>query len=141
MSRTALIAASVGPLLLALAWGAWNARQLQLFLRNHPELSSSWDLAAFKRMAAAQMRAALIQIALLLAPFGAFAWGLHRGILRWSDLGLVLIPVFLVGLLGAAIRGVEKRVQTLPANDPLLAAERDAVVKCWKTKPLPNWTD
>ena len=137
--RTVLIAAIV----LLPAAGAVNAvihgRLLSQFVRDTPAIRTYQDLLNFERMVARQMYAALMQILLLALPGLLFAVGLIRKILGPGDFLYILAPAGIIMVMGIAFKGIEKRAQALPAEDPVLEERRQHIIKTWISKPFPDW--
>ena len=123
----------------ALFNAALHGRRLEDFLSKTPRLESSRDLEAFKRLAAGQMRAALVQAALLAPPPLCFFWGVTTGALAPSDFVWVLLPSIIVIFFARSIRGLERRAWSIEANGETLTAQRDHVVRTWRTRALPDW--
>jgi len=86
-----------------------------------------------------QMYAALVQIALLVAPGVVFVVGLVRGVLSVDDILYVVLPSFVILALGAAFKKLENRVRSIPVSDPILEERREHIVRVWNTKPFPDW--
>jgi hypothetical protein len=119
----------------------WSWRQLSRFLDQHPRLCAEADLKAFRAVARQQMYLALVQIGVLASPWVVFGTGLALGALERFE-AVYSIGAFAIVLLGGlGLRGVEKRVQSVPATGPELTLARDAVVRTWRVKPLPDWDD
>jgi hypothetical protein len=137
--RTVLIAAIV----LLPAAGAVNAvihgRLLSQFVRDTPAIRTYQDLLDFERMVARQMYAALMQILLLALPGLLFAVGLIRKILGPGDFLYILAPAGIIMVMGIAFKGIEKRAQAIPAEDPVLEERRQHIIKTWISKPFPDW--
>ena len=116
-----------------------QGNNLKEFLDRTPEFASMLDIGNFKRVAGQQMRAALVQAALLLVPPGCFFWGLMAGSLSPGDFVWILLPSVIVILVARSFRKLELKAWSLPADSDDLAAERDRIVRTWKTKALPDW--
>ena len=113
--------------------------QLKAFLQRTPAIDSSRHIVDLEKVVARQMYAALVQIALLVAPGVVFIVGLVRGVLSVGDVLFVVLPSVGILALGLAFRTVENRVKSIPVNDPVLAERRDHIIKVWNTKPFPDW--
>ncbi len=137
--RTILLTAILLGPVAALINSGIQARHLREFLTRTPSLESAVDLDAFRRLAGRQMRAALVQIVLLAAAPVCFGWGVLQGHLGAGDFVWVLLPAVVVILVSRSIRRLELRAWSLPATDPGLTAERDRIVRVWRTKALPDW--
>jgi Na+/H+ antiporter NhaC len=124
---------------LGIVWTAVFGWQLKRFCDRTPEIRSVQDLEAFKRVVAAQMYAALIQIVILMAPWGIFGYGLLNDRLQMSDAIYLTFPYVLVGIGGLLMKRVEQRAKNLPVSDPDLLRSRDAVVQSWVKRALPDW--
>lgn len=116
-----------------------QGNNLKEFLDRTPQFASMLDIENFKRVAGQQMRAALVQAALLLVPPGCFFWGLMAGSLSPGDFVWILLPSVIVILVARSFRKLELKAWSLPADSDDLAAERDRIVRTWKTKALPDW--
>jgi hypothetical protein len=116
-----------------------QGNNLKEFLDRTPEFASMLDIENFKRVAGQQMRAALVQAALLLVPPGCFFWGLMTDSLSPGDFVWILLPSVIVILVARSFRKLELKAWSLPADSDDLAAERDRIVRTWKTKALPDW--
>ncbi len=116
-----------------------HRRQLTSFLRQTPAIVTYQDIVAFEKTVARQMYAALLQIALLVAPWIVFGYGYVRDVLTFDDLGLVIAPSFVVLALGLNYKRLENRARSIRAEDPMLAERRDDIVGVWVRKPLPDW--
>lgn len=124
---------------LALVNAAWQGRDLKVFLAGTPRLDSTNDLERYKAVAARQMYAALVQGALLLVAPACFVWGVVTQHLSGADFVWILLPSVMVLLVARSYRGLEQAMWTLPAADGELEAARDAVVRTWRTRPIPDW--
>lgn len=124
---------------LALVNAVIQGRGLKKFLNSTPELASSLDLEEFKRVTGRQMWAALAQAVLLLIAPACFFWGLMIHSLTPADFVWILLPSVVVILVARSFRSLELRVWSIPAANEYLTAERDRVVKVWRTKPIPDW--
>ena len=116
-----------------------QGRGLRQFLDTTPQLSSSLDLENFKKVAGRQMWAALAQAALLLIAPACFFWGLLIHSLTPADFVWILLPSVVVILVARSFRSLELRAWAIPATGDYLMAERDRIVKIWRTKAFPNW--
>jgi hypothetical protein len=116
-----------------------QGNNLKEFLDRTPEFNSALDIDNFKKVAGQQMRAALAQAALLLVPPGCFFWGLMSGSLSPGDFVWILLPSVIVILVARSFRKLELKAWSLPADTEDLAAQRDRIVRTWKTKALPDW--
>ncbi len=124
---------------LALVNAVIQGRGLKKFLNSTPELASSLDLEEFKRVTGRQMWAALAQAVLLLIAPACFFWGLMIHSLTPADFVWILLPSVVVILVARSFRSLELRAWSIPAANEYLTAERDRVVKVWRTKPIPDW--
>jgi hypothetical protein len=137
--RVVLISAMLGTQALALVNAAWQGRDLRRFLDATPRLDSTSDLERFKGLAARQMWAALVQGALLLVAPACFVFGVFDKHLTGADFVWILLPSLIVILTARSYRSLELRAWTLESADSELEAARDAVVRTWRTRPLPDW--
>jgi uncharacterized membrane protein len=110
-----------------------------VFLRAIPELRDPTDMIAFKRLAAANMYLALVAIVLQVVLLAVWIVGVLTKNLPLASIFLTFIPFLAMLALGLAAKQMEQRIQTMPAPDPALAAERDRVVETWKHRPFPDW--
>jgi hypothetical protein len=85
------------------------------------------------------MYAALLQIALLVAPGAVFVVGVIQGVLSVDDIFFVVLPSFVIFALGFALKKVENQERAIPVSDPILEERWDHIVKVWMTKPFPDW--
>ncbi|MBI2840102.1 MAG: hypothetical protein HYX75_17440 [Acidobacteria bacterium] len=120
----------------ALLNAGWHGLALHRFLVGHIAIASSRDLDDFRNLVRSQMRAALVQIFLLVGPYILFFLALYLRVLTSADLALVILPGVLIGVAGAAMKKLESRVQQLPVADPLLEKQRDALVRRWTRSPF-----
>jgi hypothetical protein len=109
------------------------------FLAAIPELRTSQDARALKRLAATNMYLALVAIGLGVLPWAVWIVGLVTKNLPFHALVLLFIPSIIMLVVGLKAKEMEKMVQSVPAADPALAAERDRVVSTWLHKPFPDW--
>ena len=116
-------------------------QHLNAFLKRMPRLATEADLREFKALARRQMILALVQFGVLASPWAVFALGLATGNLTLSDSVFSVGACAVVLAVGLAMHFVEKRAQSLPTDTPELAQARDAVVKTWRRKALPDWAD
>ena len=116
-----------------------HGSQLKAFLQRTPAFDTYQNIVEFEKVVARQMYAALVQIALLVAPGIVFVVGLVRGVLAIGDLIYVVLPSFGILALGLAFKTIEHQVSSIPVPAPILADRRDHIVKVWNTKPFPDW--
>jgi hypothetical protein len=116
-----------------------HGSQLKAFLEQTPAFATYQDIVEFEKVVARQMYAALVQIALLLAPAVVFVVGLVRGVLAPGDILYVVLPSFVIVALGVAFKKIENKVRSIPVSDAILEERRDHIVKVWMTKPFPDW--
>ena len=117
----------------------WFGSELQRFADEVKTFSSTADLERFKAVVARQMYAALAQVLLLGLPFVAYLVGLSNGALGVGDVSYVISPSMVILVLGLRYRKVEGAVRKTPAATPQLEDARDAIVRTWLKKPLPDW--
>jgi len=129
-----VVAPAVG-LIICIVFG----QQLKKFLVEVREIKSSADIEYLKRIAARQMYAALVQIVVLSLPTITFFFGLTTHILRGVDLIFIIVPSLVILAAGKYYKSSETSVWTMPASDPVLAAERDRIVQVWRSKAVPDW--
>jgi len=116
-----------------------HGSQLKAFLEQTPAFATYQDIVEFEKVVARQMYAALVQIALLVAPGVVFVVGLVRKVLSVEDILYVVLPSFVILGLGIAFKKVENKVRSIPVSDPILEERRDHIVKVWMSKPFPDW--
>ncbi len=137
--RSFYLMAMLGLPALAVINAIWFGFELKNFVSSTPRLESSRDIERFKTVVAHQMYAALVQIVLLATPPMTFGAGLFHGVLVPPDILYVIGPSALILVVAAMYRGEEKRAKSIPAADPELERQRDAIVHTWLRKPLPDW--
>lgn len=118
---------------------AWCGAALAGLVREVPRIASTSDLERFKRVVARQMVAALVQIGLLGLPALLLLVGFAARALTPGDVVYLLVPSAVMLVIGLAFKPLEARVKTLPTADDELRRQRDAVVRTWLSKPLPDW--
>jgi len=116
-----------------------HGSQLKAFLERTPAFATYQDIVEFEKVVARQMYAALVQIALLVAPGIVLVVGIVRGVLSIEDILYVVLPSFVILALGLAFKQVENKVRSIPVSDPILEERRDHIVKVWNAKPFPDW--
>lgn len=119
------------------AW--WFGKELKAFVDSTPVVSSTNDLERMKAVVGRQMRAALVQIVLLLAGPAVFFVGMLRGVLHPTDVMFIILPSAAVIVLATVYKRVEGRARGIPVADEELRRQRDAIVHTWLKKPLPDW--
>jgi len=116
-----------------------HGAQLKGFLERTPAFTTYQDIVEFEKVVARQMYAALVQIALLVAPWVVFIVGIVRKIITPSDIVYVVLPSFVILGLGVAFKKLENKVRSIPVSDPILEERREHIVRVWLTKPFPDW--
>ena len=129
----------IAPFLIALAMTAILGAEMKAFLREVPSIRTVAHLARFKRLAANNMYAALLQIVLFLVPWGVYIYGLNKGHLAQGEIGIILIASVITFFAAQQLKKVEADIRTLPVEDPQLRIERDRVVETWMHKLFPDW--
>jgi hypothetical protein len=133
----------VSLMLILPALGAINAiyhgRLLQRYVRQTKRIKDMDGLAQFQKIVARQMYAALVQLVLILTPMIVYFIGLPIEIFRLSDIMFVMIPGGVLLALGYHFKKVESETCRIPAVGEDLDRQRLAVIKIWKTRPLPTW--
>ena len=137
--RTAMLALILGLPVVAIGNAVVFGLELGRFLASTPRLASTRDLEDFKRVVARQMYAALAQIVLLALPPVLFGVGLATGVLGPDDVLTIVIPAAAVILVAAFFKRHEHTAKNLPATDPELERARDAIVRTWHKRPVPDW--
>lgn len=143
MNSDALRTAFIALLLILPALGAVNSiyhgRLLQAYVRQTKRINDITALGQFQKVVARQMYGALVQLVLLIAPTFLYFIGIPTQILRFSDIILVIIPGAFLVVLGYLFKKVEAKACRIPAVGEDLDKQRLAVIKTWRTRPLPNW--
>ena len=125
------------------ALGAVNAIYhgllLQRYVRDTKQIEDIAGLARFQEIVARQMYAALVQLVLILTPVVMYFIGLPMEIFRLGDIVFVLIPGGVLIGIGYYFKKVEAQACRIPAIGEDLDEQRLAVIKIWKTRPLPTW--
>ena len=116
-----------------------HGAQLKGFLERTPAFTTYQDIVEFEKVVARQMYAALVQIALLVAPWVVFIVGIVRKIITPSDIVYVVLPSFVILGLGVAFKKLENKVRSIPVSDSILEERREHIVRVWLTKPFPDW--
>ena len=137
--REELLYVIIGLLVLGVVNLLWGGLELRRFQREVRTISSTHELERFRRLAAHQMYAALAQIGLLGLPILVFLFGLIRGDLHPTDVGYLIFPSLIVLVLAFLFKKIESEVQRTDAADELLSEQRDAVVRTWLKRALPDW--
>lgn len=113
--------------------------ELKRFADRTPLLETPLEMTKYRRLIARQMYAALLQLLLLAVPPIVFFHGLIHKILTVPDILFVVVPSAVIIVIAQLNRRHEARVRTLPAATEQMTEERDAVVRTWVRKPLPDW--
>ena len=133
----------IGLILLCPALAAINAiyhtRQLQNYVRHVRRINDMAGFARFQRLVARQMYAALAQSLLLTAPLILYFLGIFSDQLWLPDVVFVIVPGGFIIVLGYVMKKLENQVCRIPAANRDLDDQRLAVIKIWRTRPLPNW--
>jgi hypothetical protein len=116
-----------------------HGSQLQAFLKRTPAFDTYQNIVDFEKVVARQMYAALVQIALLVAPGLVFLVGFLRDALSPGDIVYVLLPSIVILGVGVAFKHIEIGVKSIPVNDPGLQERHEHIVEVWNTKPFPDW--
>jgi len=124
---------------IAIANTWWFGRELRAFVAATPSIASTADIERMRSVVGRQMIAALIQIPLLAAGPILYAVGLMRHVLNPADVVFVIVPSAAVIAISLAAKRVEAAARSLPAADDELRRQRDAIVRTWLHKPLPDW--
>lgn len=109
------------------------------FLSAHPVLRDELDMAAFKRLAASDMWAALLYIATVVLAALVLVAGVGLGEMREWEAAVAVAGFAALLPLWVWVRHLERRVQAVPAATDELTDERDHVVNVWLKKPFPTW--
>jgi hypothetical protein len=143
VSSEALRTVFIGVMLILPALGAVNAvyhgRSLQHYVRQTKRIRDMDGLAKFQKIVARQMYAALVQLALMVVPMVLYFIGIPTEILRLADIVYVMIPGGILIAVGYHFKKVESEACRIPALGEDLDEQRLAVIKIWKTRPLPDW--
>ena len=117
----------------------YHGRLLQRYVRQTKRIRNMPDLAQFQKLVARQMYAALVQLVLFIVPMVFYFIGIPTQILRLADIVYLMIPGGILIALGYHFKKVESEVCRIPALGEDLDEQRLAVIKIWKTRPLPTW--
>jgi uncharacterized membrane protein len=117
----------------------YHGRLLQAYVRQTKSINDIAALAGFQKIVARQMYAALAQLVFLVTPIIIYSFGVSTEILVFSDITLVIIPGAFLVALGYLFKKVEAEACRIPAAGEDLDEQRLAVIKTWRTRPLPNW--
>jgi hypothetical protein len=117
----------------------YHGRLLQHYVRQTKRIRDLDGLAQFQKTVARQMYAALVQLVLFLVPMILYFIGIPSEILRLGDIVFVFVPGGILIALGYHFKKVESEACRIPALGEELDKQRLAVIKTWKTRPLPNW--
>jgi hypothetical protein len=117
----------------------YHGRLLQHYARQTKRIDDMAGLARFQKIVARQMYAALVQLVLLLTPIILYFIAIPTEILRFADIVFVMIPGGILIALGYHFKKVEAEVCRIPAVGEDLDEQRLAVIKHWRTRPLPDW--
>lgn len=138
-SRTGYVALMLLCPAIAVLNALMHGSQLKRFLERTPVFSTYQDIIDFEKIVARQMYAALVQIALLVAPGVVLVVGIIRDVLSARDILYFVLPSFVIMALGFAFKTLENKVRSIPVSDPILDDRRDHIVNVWLTKPFPDW--
>ena len=117
----------------------YHSRQLKDYVRHVGRINDMADLARFQKLVARQMYAALAQSLLMTAPLALYFLGIFIDQLWLPDAVFVIVPGFIVIVLGYVMKKLENQVCRIPAANQDLNDQRLAVINIWRTRPLPNW--
>ena len=117
----------------------YHGRLLQEYVRQTRRIKDLAGLTRFQMTVARQMYAALAQLILLTTPVVLYFFGVLTDHLHLGDIAFVVIPGTLIFALGYFFKKVEAQACRIPALGKDLEEQRLAVIKTWKTRPLPNW--
>lgn len=137
-TRELLLGIIVGMPVLSIVNSIWFGSRLVQYLRQQPHITSFHDMEKFKRLVAAQMYGALVQILVLILPGITFAAGFVLKVLGPIDLLFLIVPSAVVVLVGVYLKGIERRAQTLEVSEEF-REEYARVVYTWIHKPFPTW--
>lgn len=130
-------------ILLLPALGAVNAifhgRLLQNYVRQTRRIQDLAGLARYQEVVGRQMHAALVQFGLLTTPVALYFVGILTDKLHLGDISFVIVPGALLMALAYHFKKVEAEACRIPALGEDLEEQRLAIIKTWKTRPLPNW--
>jgi hypothetical protein len=137
--RIFILIGIVGFNLAGIANAIYFGLQLKRYAERTHVLDSALAMLRFKKIVANQMYAALAQIALLIAPPALFFLGVFLDVLNASDIFWVIGPAIVVIVVAMVFRSWEQMAKSIPASDPEIEEQRNAVIRTWMRKPLPNW--
>lgn len=122
-----------------IANAVYHGRLLQDYVRRTRTIEDVAGLGQFQKMVARQMYAALFQLVLIFTPIVIYFIGVPTEILRFADIVFVMIPGGVLMALGYYFKKVEAEACRIQAVNEDLDEQRLAVIKAWRTKPLPTW--
>jgi len=138
-TRTILIIFILGFTTAGILNSLYFGLELKRYVARTQVLDSSLAILRYKKMVANQMRAALVQIVLLATPVIAFVAGMMLEWFHGTDLFIVIIPSLVIVAIALYFRGWEMMARSIPTSDPEIEEERDAIVRTWLRKALPDW--
>jgi hypothetical protein len=113
--------------------------ELRKLLARMPTLTSISGVIAFKRAVAVQMYGSLAVLLLTVGAICTAGAGLYRGLSGWNESPVLIAVAAVLALVGAWTRMIEARATRIPVVDDDIGRQRDAVVRTWKRRMLPNW--
>jgi hypothetical protein len=137
--RIAYLSAILALPVIAVINALYFGHELKRFADRVPVLETPLEITKLRRLIGRQMYAALFQLLLLAVPPIIFFHGLINKLLTPVDLLFVIIPSAVIIVVAQLNRRHEARVRSLPAATEELAEQRDAIVRTWVRKPLPDW--
>jgi hypothetical protein len=137
--RTIYLAVILGFPVLAVLNALYFGSELRRFADRTPRLETPLEMTKYRRLVGRQMYAALLQLLLLAIPPIVFFYGLIHKILTVPDILFVVVPSAILIVIAQLNRRHEARIRTLPTATEQFAEERDAIVRTWVRKPLPDW--
>ena len=114
-------------------------RKFTDFLNLVDSLKNKIDMEKFKKLVKENMYAALLNLVFLGSSWIIYFIGFFLKILGIIDFIFILIPAVLIVLFSLKLKSLEKMVQKLPADNPVLEEESNMIVDIWLHKPFPNW--
>ena len=139
MTRTVFLSLIVVLPILGAISAVYHGRALQRYVSKTKRIDDMAGLARFQQVVAQQMRAALIQLALLTTPLALYFIGILTDRLWLGDIAFVVIPAVVLLAIGYLFKKVEAQACRVPAVNEDLDEQRMAVIKRWKTSALPDW--
>jgi len=126
------------PAVLGQCFAVWTQMRLRRFVGRLARLRDERDLDEYRAEVRWQMYASLIGIVVLFGPLLVWSIGWLGGTFRSFDVALIALPAT-VGFKVTSGIGANVAMRELPAESEEIARTRDAIVKTWRKKALPDF--